>query len=167
MNYIKYLIIISSYIIFLFLWYFFIYSSVLNYIDFYKSKISELEKVKSKSVDLQQECPVIEKEINKLNKKIESNLDNFKNSYNNINKIIKYILKNNLDLKECKPIKSIKFKNFSKENFKLIFQGQFLDIYKLFKDLLKIDCFCRLTLCKLKKEAGKIKCEIILTFILV
>jgi len=180
MNYnLRYLIYFIGFLAIISAWYFFLYLSMVNSIAFYKAKISDLQKLKAKSVKVQQECPIIKNKINKIDKDINFNLDKFINPYNSINKIIKCILCNNLEIKECSPIKQIPIKlnsrgsnsgnvnYYSKSFFRLIIKGYFLDIYRFFDCLLKIDCFCELYKCSLKKEEQKIICELIFNFIVI
>lgn len=154
-------------------WYFFIYTYVGSYILFYKNKICALEKLKYKSVKFQQECPTICKKVDQIDKIINSNIDKFSNPYTNIDKIVQCLLNNNINLKECLPLKNKdskvnKSKNwFSKKSFKFVIDGYFFDIYRFFNCLLKIDCFCQLAKCSLKKEDQKIKCELIFNFIVI
>ena len=167
MRYLKSCITMFFCLLFILTWYFFVYSYISNSVNFYKAEVSRLLRAKSQSVKLLQECPVIEKQINAMDKNINLHIDKFSNPYSTIDKITDIMFRNNLDIKEHMPVKLVKLKSclFKKQTFKFVIEGYFLDIYRFFKFLSKIDCFFELSMCTLKRSNQKIKCELILGFI--
>lgn len=146
-------------------WYFFVYCYISSQIINYKVRIRRLEKIKSKSFQAQQDCVNLDKKLKDLELSITQNSSKQKSFYNKLSRIIRCIINNNLTLKQCFPDKKTKSNWYSKSSFKLNINGYYLDIYRFFNCLSKIDCFIEITQCTIKRVNQKLECTLTLNFI--